>query len=84
MPGATAISSMSFMMAFGSIFHPTLLGCVAVTRQLRPERETNSAAKWRRQSEQVSAPLVPLSLLSNQIGGCIRPFGISTIDAIIL
>jgi len=25
--------------SFGSIFHPTLLGCVAVTRQLRPERE---------------------------------------------
>jgi hypothetical protein len=32
----------------------------------------------------VSAPLVPLSLLSNQIGGCVRPFGIPTIAAIIL
>ena len=27
--------------------------------------------------------LVPLSLLSNQIGGCVRPFGIPTIEAII-
>jgi hypothetical protein len=27
---------------------------------------------------------VTLSLLSNQIGGCVRPFGIPTIAAIIL